>query len=231
MESPQTVLTDRFDAGRQIAALLRTQPPAPDTVVLALPRGGVPVGSTFAEAFGLPLEPLAVRKLGVPHFPELAMGALASGGQCLLDSALQQQLHLSEKTVADVIRREQAELARREQRFPMSLPLSACKGRPVILVDDGMATGYTMLAAIGAVRAAGASSVTVAVPVAARDAVERVSALVDQMLTLVRPEPFGSVGQWYRDFRQVDEREVDALLGRAQRLRAPGISAGSMASH
>ncbi len=222
---------DRLSAGDQLAQALHAAPCASGTVVLALPRGGVPVGFALAEKLGLPLEPLVVRKLGVPHFPELAMGALAAGGHCVFDRELQDRLGLSEQEVQAVVRCEQAELARRERRYPPSVPLTALGGRPVILVDDGMATGSTMLAAITALRSVQAGPITVAVPVASREAVDRVGLLADRVVALSCPERFGAVGEWYGDFRQVDEQEVADLLGRAQRLPAPGISAGSMASH
>ncbi len=222
---------DRAEAGARLAAALQAEPVARDTVVLALPRGGVPTGFAISRALGLPLEPLVVRKLGVPHFPELALGALAAGGQCQLDRELQQRLGISDAAVEAVRRREQAELERRAQRYPMSVPLPALAGRPVILVDDGMATGSTMLAALASLRSVDAGPVTIAVPVAAREAADRLAGAADRMVALSCPEPFGAVGQWYGDFRQVDEQEVADLLARAQRLPAPDSSTGSMASH
>lgn len=203
----------------------------PDAVVLALPRGGVPVGAALAQALGLPLEPLIVRKLGVPHWPEYALGALASGGACVIDRELQHQLHLSDQAVDELIRRERAELARREQRYPSGMPLSALRGRPLVVADDGMATGSTMLAALSALHSVDAGPLTVAVPVASHEAAGKVAAAGARVVVLSCPEPFSSVGQWYRDFRQLGDDEVRTLLARAQRLPAPKISVDSTPSH
>lgn len=222
---------NRTEAGQQLADRLASSPPEAGTVVLALPRGGIPVGFAIAERFGLPLEPLAVRKLGVPHFPEFAMGAIAAGGECVIDRELVQRLRLSDAAVDAVIRRERAELAERERRYQMSAPLASLRGRPVIVVDDGMATGSTMLAAITALRALPSGPVTVAVPVLAREARDKVAPLVQRLLWLVCPEPFESVGQWYHDFRQLRDGEVFAQLSRAQRLPVSEVSAGATSSH
>ncbi len=231
MNGSDFLFTDRTQAGRQLAERLTPTAPDPASVVLALPRGGVPVGAAMAQALGLPLEPLMVRKLGVPHWPEFALGALASGGQCVIDRELQHRLHLSDAAVDEVIRREQAELARREQRYPAGVPLSALHGRPLIVADDGMATGSTVLAAIAALRSVGAGPLTVAVPVASREAADKVAKTGACVLALSCPEPFSSVGQWYRDFRQLDDDEVRSLLAQAQRLPAPKISVDSTPSH
>ena len=222
---------DRNDAGQRLADEFASAPPDPRTVVLVLPRGGVPVGAAIAGRFGLPLEPLVVRKLGVPHFPEFAMGAIAAGGECVIDRALVQRLRLSDAAIDEVIRRERAELAGRDKRYPISAPLASLKDRPVIVVDDGMATGSTMLAAIASLRAVQTGAITVAVPVLAREALLKIEPLVSRVLWLVCPEPFESVGQWYRDFRQLRDDEVIAQLSRAQRLPAPDISAGATSSH
>lgn len=231
MSNSDFLFTDRTDAGRQLAARLTSMAGDPDAVVLALPRGGVPVGAALAQALGLPLEPLIVRKLGVPHWPEYALGALASGGACVIDRELQQRLHLSDQAVDELIRRERAELARREQRYPSGTPLSALRGRPLIVADDGMATGSTVLAALAALRSVDAGPLTVAVPVASREAADKVAVTGARVVALSCPEPFSSVGQWYRDFRQLGEDEVRTLLARAQRLPAPKISVDSTPSH
>lgn len=222
---------DRSEAGRRLAEQLSLSPPEAGTVVLALPRGGIPVGFAIAERFRLPLEPLAVRKLGVPHFPEFAMGAIAAGGEYVLDREMVQRLRLSDAAVDAVIRRERAELAERERRYRMSAPLASLTGRPLIVVDDGMATGSTMLAAITALRALPSGPITVAVPVLAREARDKVAPLVRRVVWLACPDPFDSVGQWYQDFRQLRDDEVVAQLSRAQRLPASGVSAGATSSH
>lgn len=231
MKRQGVLFRDRTDAGKQLAAALQADPPPASTVLLALPRGGVPVGVALSQVLSLPLEPLVVRKLGVPHFPEFAMGALAAGGHCLVDRALQQRLGLSDAAVDAVIRHEQSEMQRREREYPISVPLPALKDRPVIVVDDGMATGSTVLAALMALRAVGVGTVTVVVPVASVDAAGRVRAQGGRVLALACPEPFGSVGQWYGDFRQLDDDCARALLAQAQRLPAAEVSAGSIPSH
>lgn len=213
---------DRAEAGQRLADLLT--PPEAGTVVLALPRGGIPVAVEIADRYGLPLEPLVVRKLGVPRFPEFAMGALATGGHCVIDRELVRRLRLSEAQVNDVIRREREELARSERRYRISLPLAALKERPVILVDDGMATGSTMQVAIAALRAAQVGPITVAVPVMAGEAATRIAGVARRVIAVSCPESFESVGQWYRDFHQISDEEVIASLSRAQRLPAFGQS-------
>lgn len=222
---------DRSDAGRQLADRLASPPPEAGTVVLALPRGGIPVGLAIAERYGLPLEPLVVRKLGVPHFPEFAMGAIAAGGECMVDRELVQRLRLSDAQVQEVIQRERAELAERERLFRVSVPLALLKGRPVIVADDGMATGSTMVAAIAALRAVKAGTITVAVPVLAREALARIERIAARVVWIVCPGSFESVGQWYRDFRQLRDEEAVAQLSQAQRLPATEVSARAASSH
>ena len=196
-------------------------------VLLALPRGGVPVAFEMAQRLGLPLEPLVVRKLGVPHYPEFAMGAIAAGGHCMIDRELVQRLRLSEASVSAAIANATRELQEREQCYPASMPLASLSERPVVLVDDGMATGSTMLAAIRALRSIPVGAITVAVPVLSREALEKVAALADAVVCLQQPEPFDAVGQWYADFRQVEVEEASDLLRQAQRLHAPAPSAAA----
>ncbi|MBU6291779.1 MAG: phosphoribosyltransferase [Burkholderiales bacterium] len=211
---------DRHDAGERLAALLAQHPPHRDTVILALPRGGVPVGVAVARRFGLPLEPLLVRKLGVPHFPEFAMGAIASGGICVVDQQVVSELKLPAEAIDQVILTERRVLAEREHRYGPSVPLSRLKQRPLIVCDDGMATGRSMQAAIAALRAAKAGAITVAVPVLSREALERITPLVQQVRYLLCPPLFDAVGQWYRNFPQLGDNEVISLLSQVQRLSA-----------
>ncbi len=224
------LLKNRREAGRLLAERLAGMAER-SAVTLALPRGGVPVGYEIAQRLQLPLEPLVVRKLGVPHYPEFAMGAIAAGGHCVIDRELVRSLHLSPSSVSAVVTQETRALAERERCFPMSAPLARIADRPVILVDDGMATGSTMMAALQALRALSVAKVTVAVPVLSREAHDKVSALADAVVYLHRPEPFDAVGQWYADFRQVDADEVRSLLDQAQRLRALLASAEPSHSH
>jgi predicted phosphoribosyltransferase len=222
---------DRTDAGQQLAEQLAVSPPDPGTVVLALPRGGVPIGLEIAGRLGLPLEPLVVRKLGVPDFPEFAMGAIAVNGERVIDQELVRRLHLSDAAVEQVVQREHAELMRRARRYQISVPLGSLQGRSLIIVDDGMATGSTMLAAIAALRRAQVGSITVAVPVLAHEALAKVTRQVSRVLWLICPPKFESVGQAYLDFRQLGDDEVIAQLSRAQRLRSSDVSAGATSSH
>lgn len=221
---------DRTDAGTQLADLLAQQLIKPDTVVLALPRGGLPIGVAIAQRFGLPLEPLLVRKLGVPHFPEFAMGAIATGGICLVDDAVVNELNLSEQAVQQVIESEQRILAERERRYGASVPLSNLRDREVIVCDDGMATGRTMQAAIAALRAAKVAAITVAVPVMSQDALARVAPLVKRVESLLCPASFDAVGQWYRNFPQLGDDEVIRLLSQVQRLSASVSTPGKVST-
>ena len=224
---------DRADAGRQLAELLASQlpqPPQANTVVLALPRGGIPIGLAIAQRFDLALEPLLVRKLGVPNFPEFAMGAIATGGICLVDDAVVNELHLSDQAVQQVIQSEQLVLAERERRYGASVSLSNLRGREVIVCDDGMATGRTMQAAIAALRAVRVASILVAVPVMSQDALARIAPLVEQVESLLCPASFDAVGQWYRNFPQLGDDEVIRLLSQVQRLSASVSTTGKVST-
>ena len=221
---------DRADAGRQLAELLAQQPVKPGTVVLALPRGGLPIGVAIAQRFGLALEPLLVRKLGVPHFPEVAIAPMATGGICLVDHPVVNELKLSDQAVQQVIESEQRILAERERRYGPSVPLSNLRGREVIVCDDGMATGRTMQAAIAALRAAKVAAITVAVPVMSQEALARVAPLVKQVESLLCPASFDAVGQWYRNFPQLGDDEVISLLSQVQRLSASVSTTGKVST-
>ena len=221
---------DRTDAGKQLAELLAQQLVRADTVVLALPRGGLPIGVAIAQRFGLPLEPLLVRKLGVPHFPEFAMGAMATGGICLVDNAVVNELGLSDQAVQQVIESEQRILAERERRYGASVSLSNLRGREVIVCDDGMATGRTMQAAIATLRAAKVAAITVAVPVMSQEALARIAPLVKQVQSLLCPASFDAVGQWYRNFPQLGDDEVISLLSQVQRLSASVSTPGKVST-
>ena len=221
---------DRTDAGNQLAELVAQQLVRPDTVVLALPRGGLPIGVAIAQRFGLALEPLLVRKLGVPHFPEFAMGAIATGGICMVDDAVVEELNLSDEAVQQVIKSEQRILDERERRYGASVPLSNLRGRDVIVCDDGMATGRTMQAAIAALRTAKVTAITVAVPVMSQEALARVAPLVEQVESLLCPASFDAVGQWYRNFPQLGDDEVIRLLSQVQRLSASVSTTGKVST-
>jgi putative phosphoribosyl transferase len=190
-------------------------------VVLALPRGGVPVGYELARALGVALEVLVVRKLGVPWRPELGMGAIAEGGAMYVNAEVLEYADLKEDDVRAVARQEARELARRVRLYRGGLPLPELRGRTVLLVDDGLATGGTARAAARAVRARGPRKLVLAVPVASADAAEALRREeVDEVVTVQAPDMLGSVGAWYEDFHQVDDEEVLALLMESHNLGA-----------
>jgi putative phosphoribosyl transferase len=203
-----TVFRDRRHAGRVLAEELRHYAGRSDVLVLALPRGGVPVGYEIARALGAPLDVFLVRKLGVPGHEEFAMGAIAPGGVVVLSEELVLELGITQRAVSEVIAREQQELARRERLYRGDSPLPALRDRTVILVDDGLATGSTMRAAAAALRRLHAGRIVVAVPVAAPQACEEFRGEVDEVVCARTPEPFRAVGEWYEDFSQTSDEEV-----------------------
>lgn len=207
---------NRREAGRRLAAELSRYASRADAIVLALPRGGVPVGYEVAAALHVPLDVFVVRKLGLPEHEELAMGALARGGVRILDEDLIRAARVSEGDVARVTAAEAAELERRERQYRGDRPFPDLTGKTVILVDDGLATGATMRAAITALRQEGPGRVVVAVPVAAPQTCEAFRDIADEVVCAATPEPFRAVGLWYEDFSQTTDEEVRALLERAR---------------
>jgi predicted phosphoribosyltransferase len=203
---------DRAAAGRALAERLAGWRGRADVVVLALPRGGVPVAHEVARALGAPLDLCLVRKLGVPGHEELAMGALASGGEPQINFETVRALRIRDADIARVIERERRELERREAAYRAGRAPIALAGRTVILVDDGLATGATMLAAADAVRTAGAAHVVVAVPVASEEACALLRAKADEVVAVLVPDALYAVGAWYTDFTQTTDEEVRALL-------------------
>lgn len=209
-----TYFQDRRDAGRQLAARLTAYADHPDTIVLALPRGGVPVGFEVARALRAPLDVFLVRKLGVPGREELALGALATGGVRVLNEGLVRDLDIPGAVIDAITAAESRELARREVAYRGDRPPPAIGGRTVILTDDGLATGATMRAAVAALRRQGPAAIVVAVPVAAPATCEAFRALVEEIVCALLPEPFEAVGYWYADFGQTTDDEVRDLLAR-----------------
>jgi putative phosphoribosyl transferase len=209
------VFEDRVDAGRALAKSLAAYRGSKGAIVLALPRGGVPVAYEVAHALDLPLDVLVVRKLGLPWQPELAMGAIASGGAIVMNEDVLGYLRGREDVLEQVQRSERAELARRELSYRGSKPPLEMTGRTGILVDDGLATGATMEAAVRALRTLGAERVVVAVPVASPEARDRIAGVADEVVCLAAPALFSAVGQWYRDFGQTSDEEVRDLLARS----------------
>ena len=203
---------DRRDAGQQLAGMLRQQTLDDNPIVLALPRGGVPVGAEIAQALRVPLDVLVVRKLGLPAQPELAMGAIASGGAEYLNQPLVDAVGVSAESIELVRQREAVELRRRETTYRGDRPPPLLRGRTVIVVDDGIATGATMHAALLALRGAMPQRIVVAVPVAAADALSSLQDLADIVVCLHAPSRFDAVGQFYRHFDQTTDAEVRALL-------------------
>lgn len=207
---------DRRDAGHALATLVAMLPDLDRAVLLALPRGGVAVAYQIARACGLPLDVLTVRKLGAPDQPELAIGAVASGGIVAVNPALVEHFHISPETLRTMVTHQQEVIARRELLYREGAPPLAVEGRTAILVDDGLATGATMKAAVRAVRPR-ASRVVIAVPVAAASTCRELENEADQMLCLSTPEDFEAVGQFYRDFTPTSDDEVRTLLAEARR--------------
>jgi putative phosphoribosyl transferase len=206
---------DRTDAGRVLAEHLREYADRPDLLVLALPRGGVPVAFEVARELDAPLDVFLVRKLGVPGHEELAMGAIASGGIRIVNEQVVRALGITDDQIAAAAADEARELERRDREYRGSRLPPAMQGRTVILIDDGLATGSTMRAAAAAVRAQAPRHLVVAVPVGAAETCEALRSEVDRVVCAVTPEPFYGVGMWYEDFTQTTDEEVRELLGRA----------------
>jgi putative phosphoribosyl transferase len=207
-----SLFRDRREAGRELARRLSAYAGRGDAAVLALPRGGVPVAFEVAKALGLPLDVFLVRKLGVPGHEELAMGAIASGGARVLDSEVVRAYRVSEEELRRVTAVERRELARREIAYRGGRPALELKGRTVILVDDGLATGSSMRAALAALEPLSPARVVVAVPVAPRSTVSALGDAADEIVCLKMPEPFLAVGMFYEDFGQTSDEEVRDFL-------------------
>jgi putative phosphoribosyl transferase len=203
---------NRREAGVELASKLRQYAGRSDVIVLALPRGGVPVAYEVAEALDAPLDIFLVRKLGMPGHPELAMGAIASGGVRVLNEDVVQWYGISARAIEAVAEQEQRELERREREYRQGRALLDLSKRIVILIDDGLATGSTMKAAVQAVRQHKPARVVVAVPVGAPSTCEEFADVTDETVCARTPEPFSAVGLWYRDFSQTTDDEVRALL-------------------
>jgi predicted phosphoribosyltransferase len=213
------VLKDRWEAGRVLANRLAAYANRPDVLVLGLPRGGVPVAFEVAQALGAPLDVYLVRKLGLPGQEELAMGAIASGGVLVLNDEIVQVLHVPQQVIDAVAARERTELERRERAYRGNRPPPNVRGRTAILVDDGLATGATMRAAVAALRREQAGRIVVAVPVASPDVCAWLGREVDEIVCAETPDPFYAVGYWYQDFSPVTDEEVRDILQRAGQLR------------
>jgi len=207
---------NRTEAGRRLAEKLSVYRDRGDAIVLGLPRGGVPVAYEVAQRLGLPLDVFVVRKLGVPGYEELAMGAVAAGNVSVLNEDVMRALPNSEAILQTVLAQEKIELERREVRYRQDRPARDLRGRVVILVDDGLATGATMRAAAAALRGKGVARIVVAVPVGAPETCRALEAEVDEVICASRPAFFHGVGQFYDDFSQTTDEEVRELLAKAK---------------
>ena len=214
---------DRGDAGRALARQLDRYAERDDLVILALPRGGVPVGYEVATALGAPLDVFLVRKLGTPGHRELAMGAIASGGVRVMNEEVVRWLSITPDQIEAVAREEGQELIRREQAYKAGRPSVTLRDRTVILVDDGLATGSTMKAAVQAVKQHGPTAVIVAVPVGAPETCRDLRQFADDVVCVSTPEPFSAVGQWYVRFDQTTDDEVRELLSRSSTRQQPSM--------
>jgi putative phosphoribosyl transferase len=211
---PARKFRDREEAGRELARALRHENQS-EVLALALPRGGVPVAYEVAKALACPLDVLVVRKLGVPGQEELAMGAIASGGVRVLNHEVLRLLEVTPEEIEHVARRETRELERRERAYRGDRPPFDAGGRVVLLVDDGLATGTTMRAAVSAIRKLGARRVVVAVPVGAAQSCELLRKDADELICLAEPEDLMAISVWYEDFRQTTDQEVQDLLSKS----------------
>jgi putative phosphoribosyl transferase len=216
-----TRFRDRAEAGRYLAERLRDYAGRDDVIVLALPRGGVPVGYEVAEALGVPLDVFVVRKLGVPGHEELAMGAIATGGVIVLDEGVIRSLRIGTREIEQVVARERREVERRETAYRNGRGPPELRGKTVVLVDDGLATGSTMRAAARAARRYEPKQVVVAAPVAAPETCRDLRADADDVVCAVTPTPLLAIGLWYDDFAQTSDEEVRELLDRAARATTP----------
>jgi len=212
-----TPFENRVEAGRLLADALRSYADRKDVIILALPRGGVPLGLELARALKAPLDLILVRKLGVPGHEELAMGAITSGARVLNDDVIR-GCGISDEALEAVASEEEAELERRARRYRGDRPWPELKDRCVILVDDGIATGATMEVAARAVRALEPASLVLAVPVAPPSSLARFTPLVDRIECLMTPESFWAIGAWYRDFSQLSDEQVIAMMAEADEL-------------
>jgi len=214
-----TLFNDRTDAGQQLAKTLDQYADTENIVVLALPRGGLPVAYEVAKTLQAPLDVMVVRKLGVPGHKELAMGAIASGGIQVINEDIVTQLHISQQAIDEVNEQESLELERREYLYRGDKASCEIRNKTIILVDDGIATGATMHAAIAAIKQQQPAQLVVAVPTSALDTYNTISEEVDKVVCLSTPEPYIAVGCWYRNFSQTSDEEVSLLLRKASENR------------
>jgi putative phosphoribosyl transferase len=209
---------DRREAGIILAEYLKDYSGLPNIIILALPRGGVPVAYEISQALSVPLDIFIVRKLGVPGYEELAMGAIASGDTVIFNKKLLNQMDIDQSSIDAILQKEQEELVRRERLYRGNRDFPTLKGKTIILVDDGIATGATMQAAVASLRKHTPASIIIAVPVAARETCEEMANMVDQVICPLQPIDFYAVGFWYEKFSQVSDKEVIELLEKSHSI-------------
>jgi predicted phosphoribosyltransferase len=220
----RTQFQDRYEAGEFLAAQLTAYANRPDVIVLALPRGGVPVAAGVARRLNAPLDVFVVRKLGLPGYPELAMGAIASGGVRVFNGDVLNSFRVADEVINSVTAEEFQELQRRERLYRDDLPPPEVEGKTVIIVADGIATGSTMVAAISALRKLNAKRIIVATPTIARTTYVELQRYADEIVAVLVPVEFNGVGQWYEDFSQTSDEEVRALLAQANHRVTPAAA-------
>ncbi|NJM75094.1 MAG: phosphoribosyltransferase [Acaryochloridaceae cyanobacterium RU_4_10] len=211
--NPDAPFHNRAEAGRLLAQALQQYAHYPQVIVLGLPRGGIPVAYEIATVLGVPLDAYLVRKLGVPHHTELAMGAISSEGLRHLNARIIQECDIDPETLERVTQQEWKELQRRDLRYREGRPSPSLEGQIIILVDDGIATGATMLAALESLQQHRPQKIVVAVPVGPVETIQALNQLADEVVCLITPTPFNAVGEWYADFSQTSDEEVCHLLG------------------
>ena len=209
---------DRIEAGQRLAKELKNYAKRTNTVILALPRGGVPVAFEIAKTLQLPLDIFLVRKLGVPGQEELAMGAIASGNVTVFNEDIVQQFHISPQTIDHIKNEQERILAKRNLLYRNNQPPSKITGKTIILVDDGIATGATIRAAIKAIKQSNCEQLIVAVPIAPESTIHSLKQDVENIICLEKPEPFYAIGNWYQNFPQTSDKEVRTLLAKAKAL-------------
>jgi putative phosphoribosyl transferase len=219
-----TQFKNRTEAGQALATRLTSFANRTDVLVLALPRGGVPVAAEVAKKLNVPLDVFVVRKLGLPGHPELAMGAIATGGVRVFNGDVINSLRIPDEVINAVTAEEFQELQRRERAYRDGLPPPEVEGKTVIIVDDGIATGSTMIAAVAALRQLGAGRIVVAAPVIARSTFYQIHNAADEVATVIAPEEFSGVGVWYEDFSQTTDEEVHQLLGETNHRVMPAAA-------
>jgi len=215
------LLKDRVEAGKKLASAVKSV--VKDAIILAVPRGGVIVGFEVAQALGMPLDIIVTKKIGAPENPELAVGAVAEDGTFILDEEILRQIYVPKEYINEEVKRQKQEIQRRLIRYRGDVPYPSLKNREVVVVDDGVATGSTLKAALRLLRSKGAKTVVVAIPVGPLDTIRELKKLADRVVVLLTPEPFYAIGQFYMDFSQNNDEEVIELLRRSREKRAKEV--------